>query len=207
MLKKREIFEWTLIAGVMGVIYFGGWQAEVGGFLQRGLLLTGFMNPDHDKLSETVQTASYDLSLVTLDGQRLSPDALKNKVVFMNVWATWCPPCVAEMPGIHQLYQSVNQEEIVFLMLSVDDDMDKLRRFMERKEYTFPVYLLAAPLPEMYQTSSIPTTFVISPKGKIVFKEEGMANYDTEDFRQFLYKQGKVDSLAGTTFSHAKPAK
>jgi thiol-disulfide isomerase/thioredoxin len=207
MLKKREIFEWALIAGVMGVIYFGGWQAEVGGFLQRGLLLTGFMNPDHDNTSEVVKAASYNLSLVTLDGQRLPPNALKNKVVFMNIWATWCPPCVAEMPGIHQLYQSVNQDEIVFLMLSVDDNMDKLRRFMERKGYTFPVYLSAAPLPEMYQTSSIPTTFVISPEGKIVFKEEGMANYDTEDFRQFLYSQKKTDTLGNKTLLHTKRAK
>ncbi len=195
MLKKREIFEWAFILAIMGVIYFGGWQAEVGGFLQRGLLLTGFMNPDHDNTSEAVQAASYDLSLVTLDGEKLSPQDLKGKVVFMNIWATWCPPCVAEMPGIHQLYQLVNQEEIVFVMLSVDDDKDKLKRFMERKGYTFPVYILEDNLPEIYQTQSIPTTFVISPEGKIVFKEEGMANYDTEDFRQFLQGLREVDKL------------
>ena len=195
MLKKRVLFEWALLLGIMGIIYFGGWQAEVVGFLQRGLLLTGFMNPDHDTTSEAAQAASYDLSLVTLDGKKLLPETLKNKVVFMNIWATWCPPCVAEMPGIHQLYQSLNKEEVIFVMLSVDDDREKLRRFVERKGYTFQVYLPAAPLPEVYQSSSIPTTFVISPEGKIVFKKEGMANYDTEEFRQFLKRQKVAGAL------------
>ena len=189
MFKKREIFEWGFIFVILGVIYFGGWQAEVAGFLQRGVLLTGIMNPDQQLSIEDIQTASYDLSLVTLDGQKLQPEDLNNKVVFLNIWATWCAPCVAEMPGIHKLYQSVNKEDIVFVMISVDDNIEKLERFMERKKYTFPIYLPNASLPEVYQTRSIPTTFVISPKGKIVFKEEGMANYNTADFKEFLYTQ------------------
>ena len=185
MLKKREIFEWVFICILLGVIYIGGWQAEVAGFLQRGILLTGILNPDHLPADET-RAGSYDFSLVNLDGQKLQPETLKNKVIFLNVWATWCAPCVAEMPGIHQLYQSVSRDEIVFVMVSVDDNTDKLRQFIKRKGYSFPVYLREKPLPEEYYTRSIPTTFVISPQGKIVFQEEGMANYDTEDFRQFL---------------------
>jgi peroxiredoxin len=103
---------------------------------------------------------------------------------------------VAEMPGIHQLYQSVNKEEVAFVMVSVDENIEKLKRFIERKGYTFPVYLPEGPLPTVYQTRSIPTTFVISPQGKIVFEEEGMANYDTEEFKQFLVKHmDKTDPI------------
>ncbi len=192
MLKKREIFEWGFVLAALGVIYFGGWQAEVGGFLQRGILLTGIMNPDENLPEEAIGEASYDFSLVSLDGQQLHPKELKNKVVFMNIWATWCPPCVAEMPGIHKLYQSVNQEKIAFVMISVDDNIDKLEKYMERKGFRFPVYRADGPLPKIYQSGSIPTTFVISPEGKVVFKEEGMANYNTENFKNFL------DRLAGT---------
>ena len=189
MFKKREIFEWAFILVILGVIHFGGWQAEVAGFLQRGILLTGILNPDQHVSDDKAQMASYDLALVSLDGQKLQPEKLKGKVVFLNIWATWCAPCVAEMPGIHQLYQTVNKEEIAFVMVSVDENTDKLKRFIERKKYTFPVYLTEAPLPKIYQTSSIPTTFVISPQGNIVFREEGMANYNTEKFREFLYSQ------------------
>ena len=196
MFKKREIFEWGFILLVLGVIYFGGWQAEVAGFLQRGILLTGIMNPHQNIPAGEVQEASYDLPLISLDGQKLQSVDLKNKVVFLNVWATWCAPCVAEMPGIHQLYQSVNKEEIAFVMVSVDENTEKLKRFIERKGYTFPVYLPEGPLPTVYQTRSIPTTFVISPQGKIVFEEEGMANYDTEEFKQFLVKHmDKTDPI------------
>lgn len=188
MFKKREIFEWTFLLIILGVIHFGGWQAEVAGFLQRGILLTGLFNPDQHLSEDELKEANYDFSLVGLDGQKLQADELKSKVVFLNFWATWCAPCVAEMPGIHQLYQSVNPEEIAFVMVSVDENTEKLKRFIERKGYTFPVYLPEGPLPDVYQTRSIPTTFVISPQGKIVFEEEGMANYDTEDFKNFLAK-------------------
>lgn len=186
MFKKREILEWMLILGILGVIYFGGWQTEVAGFLQRGILFTGLLNPDQHLSENEVQKASYNFSLVSLDGQKINPEDLRNKVVFLNIWATWCPPCIAEMPGIYELYQSVNDEEIIFVMVSVDENIDKLKLFLEKKSYTFPVYLPEDPLPEVYQTRSIPTTFVISPQGEIVFKEEGMANYNTDDFRTFL---------------------
>ena len=106
----------------------------------------------------------------------------------MNMWATWCPPCIAEMPDIHELYKDVASEDIVFVMLSLDDDPQKAKDFIAQKKYTFPVYFLNSPLPKVYSSNSIPTTYVISPEGKIVSKNYGMANYNNSSFKKFLLR-------------------
>ncbi len=188
MLKKRTVIEWMVILSIIGIIYLGGWQAEVIGTLQRGLLFTGVMNPDVEK-NEGISPANYQFSVVSSEGELIDFSDLKNKVVFLNFWATWCPPCVAEMPGIQQLYESVDREDIVFVMVSADQEPEKAVDFIKRKGYTFPVYFVDGAVPPAYQTTSIPTTFVISPKGKIVYKKEGLANYNTEAFQQFLQAQ------------------
>jgi peroxiredoxin len=90
------------------------------------------------------------------------------------------------MPNIHKLYQKVSAENIAFVMVSMDEDIEKAKKFIKRKEYTFPVYTLKSGLPETFETNIIPTTFVINPSGKIVMRKEGMAKYDTEEFREFL---------------------
>ena len=71
-------------------------------------------------------------------------------------------------------------------MISRDQDFDKAIRFASKKEYGFPIYSEVSRLPLVFQTNSIPTTFVISPQGKIVAKKSGMASYDSEAFRAFL---------------------
>ena len=71
-------------------------------------------------------------------------------------------------------------------MLSVDKDFEKAKRFNEKKGFDFEVYEVDGGIPEMYYTESIPTTFVITAKGELALRHEGMADYNTKDFRQFL---------------------
>ena len=109
--------------------------------------------------------------------------------VFINIWATWCPPCVAEMPNINSLYNKIeNKDDIVFLMISHDDEMKTARTWIKRKGFDFPVYKLASPLPDVFETGVVPSTFVVSPEGKIVVSKTGMANYDTKRFKKYLLK-------------------
>ena len=158
--------------------------------LQRGVLATGIMNPDVDK-NKTAdlpdrRPADFNLSLINSKGEEVSMEQLKGKVVFMNIWATWCPPCIAEMPGINDLFNAVKDENVVFLMISVDQDFEKAKRFNERKGFDFEIYKIDGGIPQMYYTESIPTTFVISARGQLVFVHEGMADYDTNKFKAFL---------------------
>ena len=125
--------------------------------------------------------------MTDMNGRTVDFGSLKGKVVFVNIWATWCPPCVAEMPNIQKLYEKTDGEAIAFVMLSVDQEgLAKVKKYIDRKGYTFPVYLPASPLPQELQSSAIPTTFIISPEGMIVARQEGMAEYDTPEVREFL---------------------
>ena len=110
----------------------------------------------------------------------------KGKVIFINLWASWCPPCVAEMPSINDLYQSIKEDSIVFLMISLDQDRNKALDYVKGKEFNFPVYFPAKSLPLQFQSETIPTTFVLDKSGNIAVEEKGLANYDNEEFRDFL---------------------
>lgn len=184
--KKREFIEWAVILGVIATLYLTGLHTEVLGTLQRGILATGFFSPSKPAEPPLLKTSDYQFQLEDFKGNVSSFSNLKGKTVFINLWATWCPPCVAEMPEIQSLYEKAGSENVVFVMISLDEDKEKARRFIDRKEYTFPVYTLLSGLPEIFRSQSIPTTFVISPEGKVVVQQFGMASYDTKGFREML---------------------
>jgi thiol-disulfide isomerase/thioredoxin len=130
--------------------------------------------------------------MVGLDGTAVPFESLQGKVIFLNIWATWCPPCIAEMPNIQRLYEKVGSDDIAFVMLSVDEGgMAKVQKFIQKKGFTFPVYLADGPLPRAFQSPAIPTTFILSPEGRILARQEGMAEYDTQEVREFLQSMVK----------------
>lgn len=190
---KSEFTGWAVVLGVLATLYLTGLQTEVLGRVQQLVLFTGFSKPEVDITAARNQsTTSHDFPLVTLDGKTINLNDFKGKVIFLNLWATWCPPCIAEMPNIHKLYEKVSSEDIAFVMVSLDEDIEKAKKFVKRKEYKFPVYGIKNGLPALFETNSIPTTFVIAPDGKIVMRKEGMAQYDTEEFIDFITKLAKA---------------
>ncbi len=183
---KQNSFEWALILGIPAILYLTGLHTEVIGRIQQGMLYTGLIRPEISLPEDKQVKADYDLSLLSLDGNLIHLSDYKGKVIFLNLWASWCPPCVAEMPNIHELYKKTDNEDVVFFMVSLDDTAEKASEFIKKYGYTFPVYLPAGYIPDVFRSPTIPTTFIISPDGKIVSKREGMAQYDTPAFRSFL---------------------
>jgi thiol-disulfide isomerase/thioredoxin len=199
----RNIPGWAVMLAVFGILYLTGLHTEAIGQVQRLLLATGVMDvnvpekvePSAAEIAETTSAdpvaissmAGKGFQMRSLDGKTVKLESLKVKVVFMNIWATWCPPCIAEMPNIQRLYEKVGSDKIAFVMLSVDEGgMEKVQKFIGKKGFTFPVYIPASQLPQEFSTSAIPTTFIISPEGKIVVKQEGMAEYDTPEMQEYL---------------------
>jgi thiol-disulfide isomerase/thioredoxin len=138
--------------------------------------------------SAPAKSFNYNFKIKDLQGNVTDFKTFKGKTIFLNIWATWCGPCRIEMPSIQKLYDQVDKDKIVFVMLSIDreDSFEKVVSFVKEKEYTFPVYVPKGYLTDQLQVRTIPTTFVISPDGKIVSQEAGAANYDTEEFKKFL---------------------
>ncbi len=109
---KKSFLEYGIIIAIFGGLYFTGLHTEVLGFLQRGILATGIMNPDLEEnsdlaVNETYPQADFSMNLINIKGEKVAMEELRGKVFFMNVWATWCPPCIAEMPGINKLYNDI----------------------------------------------------------------------------------------------------
>jgi thiol-disulfide isomerase/thioredoxin len=182
---KRELTEWGIIIFVIIFLYITGLYTVVIGGMQSVVLKTGLFRPKTD-LSRDYGDADYNFRLLDQNGKSLDVSSLKGKVIFLNFWATWCPPCVAEMPDINNLYKVLDKENIVFLMVSVDDDFEKARNFAEKRGFSFNIYRLATPIPAVFSGNVVPGTYIISRGGKILVKKEGMAQYNTGKFREFL---------------------
>lgn len=170
-------------------LYLSGWHTEVIGRVQQGLLNTGFWQP---KLAVPANAAhppaDFTLLLLPLNqpGPAVPLEKLRGKVIFLNIWASWCPPCVAELPDIAQLARRTNPDSVAFVLLSLDQKPEKARRFLARRGITVPAYSPGSPLPEAYQTAGIPATFLISPAGEIIGFHEGMAEYNTPEILGML---------------------
>lgn len=190
---KKNIIEYGLFAVIVLGIYFSGIHTEIIGFAQRGLLATGAMNPDVSQVEEAPKTlsttatkANFNLKLVNSKGEKVTMEQFRGKTIFINFWATWCPPCVAEMPGINDMYNDIDKDKIEVLMVSFDRKFEKAVQYKNKNNFDFEVYAPTAAIPQMYNSSSIPTTFIIDSKGELVFTHKGMANYNRDDFKKFL---------------------
>ena len=109
---------------------------------------------------------------------------LRDKVVIVNFWATWCPPCVAEMPELQSLYQKYG-DRVAFVMVT-NEKQEVVEAFMEKNQYLMPVFYLATNPPEIFAFRGYPTTFIISREGRIVSKKTGAANWDSKATAKIL---------------------
>lgn len=126
-------------------------------------------------------------SFINAEGNRATADALKGKIVFINFWASWCPPCRAEMPSINELYKKLKDDErFVFIFVNEDDDRSKGKEYLERNHFTLPVYYREGIVSDKIFKGVLPTTIVIDKESEIVLKREGIGGYDTDTFLQQL---------------------
>jgi thiol-disulfide isomerase/thioredoxin len=168
--------------------------------LQRGLLATGMWcatppkQPVGGRDMASVHFASlrteypYPLALYDLNGRPANLRQFRGKVVLVNLWASWCPPCLAEMPALQALYQKTDTAKVAFVLISLDANPNKARALLKRRGYTLPVFFPAAPLPAPFDSPSIPSTVILTPSGQLADRHDGMADYDTPEFRAALEK-------------------
>jgi len=154
-----------------------------------GLMSLGFYNPKIPviKPGENLMPAPA-MVVQSVDGKTINLQQQKGKVVFINFWATWCPPCLAEMPTVNDFYQKVkNDPNIVFLCVDVDNRLNNSSAFIKNKGYQMPVYGGNLDgLPTTFYSGTIPTTLVINKRGMVVFNHAGKASYDGEEFAKFV---------------------
>jgi thiol-disulfide isomerase/thioredoxin len=143
--------------------------------------------PEFPERSEIQSLGDVDLAwpFYTLDGEEKTFKDYENKVIFLNIWATWCGACQSELPGIQRLYDSMTGEKVVFMLLSDEGD-STLREFVETSGLTVPVFTYKNELTVELKIVEIPTTYIIDRHGSIVFKHIGAAKWDDIMTRKFF---------------------
>jgi thiol-disulfide isomerase/thioredoxin len=180
---KKEAISWGVMIAIFGTLYLTGWHTPVMGKIQSWLLATHIFTPSIEEEDKT--PFNFDGILITPEGKRIAYSELKDKTIFINYWATWCPPCLGEMPHIEKLYlQLKDNPDVVFLMVSKDNDFNKAIKFKDKKDYQLPIFQ-ELKSPAQLQSQILPTTFVIK-NGEIAFQKEGMSNFNTDEFKKFL---------------------
>lgn len=217
LLKKyKKLLKYTVKAGgviliIMGVMTYTGWMNSVSGYLNT-FGSASVSEPDEQlddsknnpEASESTNNESpaqdttdakvipaFDFELVDQYGNTHIFSDYKGKVVFLNFWATWCPPCNLEMPDIEALYKehNFNQDDVVILgvaspkspenMNTREVDKEGVLEFLAQKEYTFPVLFdNTADISRQYSITALPTTFMIDKEGNIYGYVPGMLTKD-----------------------------
>ncbi len=135
---------------------------------------------------EKISTADFQWSFQEMNGNTVSLEQMKGEVIFLNFWATWCPPCIAEMPSIQKLHN--NYGDRIKMVLVSQEKPETIKAFLEKNNYSMPTYILTGPIPEVFQSRSIPSSFLISPEGKLILKKKGAAKWDSRKVIKIMDK-------------------
>lgn len=110
--------------------------------------------------------ADYDFTLKDLNDNKVTLSELKGKKIYLNFWATWCPPCKAEMPDIEKLYQETKDSDLIILAINVGEDKKTVQDFIAKNNYNFTVLLdVKGEASQLYQVTGIPTSYFIDTEG------------------------------------------
>ena len=133
--------------------------------------------------------------LPSLAGGEVDLASQRGKVVVLNFWATWCPPCVAEMPSLERLHRSLSPEGVFVVTVSTDEDEAEIRRFVAEHSLTLPVLKdpggrVAA---REYHTTGYPETFVLDRRGRVLQHFVGPAEWDSAE--RLAYFRGVLEGV------------
>ena len=126
------------------------------------------------------RTDPHAFSLPMLTGGIAALSDFKGRIVILNFWATWCPPCRAEMPSMEKLYNRFKDQGLEILAVDIGEDESTVRRFINSSKYTFPVLLdTNNRISNAYGIEAIPTSYILDREGKIIARVVGSISWDT----------------------------
>lgn len=185
MMTKKNMINGLLIAFILMILFVPSAKA----LLMQGLMQLGLFKPQFNTEKAILSADLSSIKFKDAKGNVVSLADLKDKVVFINFWATWCPPCLAEMPSVNKLHQQfAADKDVVFLMVDADSNFEKAQAYMDRKKYKMPVFVAAGTIPDVIFKGSLPTTVVLDKMGRISYNEAGAANYASQKFIDFIHQ-------------------
>ncbi|MGO3183504.1 MAG: TlpA family protein disulfide reductase [Aequorivita sp.] len=143
-------------------------------------------SPSEKKEENREILEDYNWNLSQLNAEEVNFLESKGEVAVINFWATWCPPCVAEMPSFQKLYEDYGDKVDFYFVTS--EKPEKVNKFMDKNSYTLPVFLQSYQAPKALESNALPTTYLISKSGEIVIEETGAADWNSKKMRALLEK-------------------
>lgn len=128
-----------------------------------------------------------DFTLKDLKGNQVTLKNFKGRVVFLNFWATWCPPCRREMPSMERLYKQLKDRDFTMLAVDMQESEKRVRAFISEFSLSFPVLLdLNGDISSLYGIVGLPTTYIIDREGKIIGKAVGPRDWSSQESKQLF---------------------
>ena len=128
-----------------------------------------------------------DFSAEMSDGRTVRLKDFHGRFVLLNFWATWCYPCLKEMPDLQKAYMSIGKEKLVILAVAMGENVDKINRFSKKNSFTFP--LLSdenMEITKLYGVKNIPVTYLIDSEGIILGRALGIRNWSSQELMLFI---------------------
>jgi len=130
---------------------------------------------------------AIDFTLIDLNGNAHTLSDYRGKIVFLNFWATWCPPCRAEMPSMQKLYQSWDKEKYVLLAVDIGQDRERVKSFADENGYTFTILLDSqGRIAGKYGIRGIPTTCLIDQQGNLITRIVGSREWSLKEVERIV---------------------
>jgi thiol-disulfide isomerase/thioredoxin len=142
---------------------------------------------DVDSNAAAAMTLLPSFSIQDVGGNIINLENFKGKKLFINLWASWCPPCKREMPSIEKLYRSLDTARVKFLLVSLDDQFELAKKYVSSQKLKLPIFYPAEKLPLLFQVQGIPATFIFDETGQLIKKVDGGENYDTKEYKTMLH--------------------
>lgn len=120
-------------------------------------------------------------NIKVLEGKELTHIISQNKgkVIYINMFATWCPSCKQEMPNIISARNNYPEDSVLFIGISLDENQQHLQNYVKESRINFPVYIAGSTVPSMFRTTAIPQNIIYNKKGELVVNEAGGISEET----------------------------
>ena len=142
-------------------------------------------SPSIEHVDDRETLSTYQWQLKGLNVPNANFEDFKGKVVFVNFWATWCPPCRAEMPMIQKLYDTY-KNEVAFVFVT-QENWETVAGYFNKKGYQLPVYNSYSLAPQQFRaTNALPASYLIDKKGNIVIAKTGAANWNSTKIKNLV---------------------
>jgi thiol-disulfide isomerase/thioredoxin len=145
------------------------------------------MSPTVAKVNnETMLPAEVlDIDLKGINTSSTNLKNLRGKVLFLNFWGTWCPPCRTEWPTVQKLYD-LRKDKLEFALIAMQDQEEDVKKFLKDNNYSVPVYIAESPLDPKILPQAFPTTYLIGKDGRILKKEDSSMDWSKDSILEFI---------------------